>query len=414
MRILLVNRIAQQVGGADKYFREMERIFRGRGHEVDLFTAWCPGDPGTPESEGLPPSFHERTLPPPSFLEKVRFFADGIYSRRARKLLATRVEARRPDVAHLVNIYFQLSGSVIDELHARGIPVAFQMNDYQLLCSNAYLYREGRVCTDCAGFRPLPGLIHRCYRGSFPASLMAYLAKKVASFRGTLEKVSSFVVPTPAMADLLRGLGLERARFDVVRNPFDPSAYPLTGRCGPDLVFFGRLVRQKGIYTLLEALRRLDGIPLKIFGNGPEEQGVAEFIRAHDLSSRVTLDTVTRWGPKLQEEVGGARLVVAPSEWHVPAEYVVYEAFSLGKAVVGADIGGNRELVEDGVTGRLFRPGDAADLARVLREVVSDEAGLRRMGEAGRRRMEAGYTEDRYYSSVTALYADLIKTGHGG
>ncbi len=412
MKILLVNRIAQMIGGADKYFREMERILGGRGHSVDTFTAWCPGDPGSPESAGRPGSFHERTEPAPSLGGKIRFFFNGIYSKEARRLLGLRLEAQRPDVAHLVNIFFQLSTSVIDELHERGIPVVFQMNDYQLLCSNAYLYRDGRICTDCSGRRFLPGLLHRCYRGSWPASLMAYAAKRVAVARKTLSKVDSFVVPTAAMADLLRELGLGDARFDVVQNPFDPAGLSVRECWGPHIVFYGRLIRQKGIYTLLEAVRRLGDVPLKIFGNGPEAEGVAAFIREHALT-QVHLDTALRWGPELQEAVGGARLVVAPSEWHVPAEYVVYEAFALGRAVVGADIGGNRALVEEGVTGRLFKPGDPGDLARVLRELYPDLALIRRLGMNGRARIESGYTEDRYHAGVMALYADLIDKGGG-
>lgn len=345
-------------------------------------------------------------------MDQVRFFFDGVYSWRARSSLRRLVERTSPDIAHLVNIFFQLSGSVIDALSHAGIPIVFQMNDYQLFCSNAYLYREGRVCMLCSRFQYHYGLRHRCYRGSWPASLMSYLAKRWTIHPRRLSKIASFVVPTRAMGDFLRSLGLGDARIDVVQNPFRFEGLVASERWDEHVVFYGRLIRQKGIYTLLEACRCLPGIPFRIYGNGPEEEGVARFVRDHRLDN-VLVDTTLRWGPELQEIVGSARLVVVPSEWLVPAEYVVYEAYALGRAVIAGDLGGNRELVEDGVTGRLFRAGDPGDLARKIRELHGDLPQVQAMGREGRRRMEEGYTSDRYYSRIIGLYEDLRRQSTG-
>src|SRR5262245_46829214 len=129
MKVLLLNRISQLRGGADKYFLELGRILSSRGHAVTTFTARCPGDPDVPGQEYCPPSFHEATTPPPSLGQKVRFFFDGIYSNRAKDGLRRLLEREKPDVAHLNNIYFQLSSSVIDALAEAGVPVVFSLHD---------------------------------------------------------------------------------------------------------------------------------------------------------------------------------------------------------------------------------------------------------------------------------------------
>jgi len=315
-------------------------------------------------------------------------------------------KADRPEVAHLNNIYFQLSSSVIEALAELRIPIVFSLHDYQVFCSNAYLYRDNGVCTLCSDGNFRHGLRHRCYRGSVPASLMSYLSKRLTSDRGLLGKVSAFVVPAQGMRRQVERLGLSGARIEVIPNPFRIGSLQVRASWDPYAVFYGRLIRPKGIYTLLEASRRLPRIPLRIFGSGPEEAGVREFLREHRMD-HVSLDTELRWGPQLQEIVGRARLVLVPSEWPVPMDYVLCESLALGRAVVTGDLGGNPELIEDGVSGRVFRSGDAGSLASAMEELYGDLARVKSMGEEGRRVVEDRCSEERFYASILRVYEDV-------
>jgi glycosyltransferase involved in cell wall biosynthesis len=410
MKVLLLNRISQQRGGADKYFLELGQILSSRGNQVCTFTARCPGDPDVPGQEDFPPSFHEATEPPPTFGDKVRFFFDGIYSERAREGLSRLIAREKPDVAHLNNIFFQLSSSVIDALAEARVPVVFSLHDYQLFCSNAYLYRDGRVCTDCAGGKYWNGLKHRCYRDSGAASLMSYLSKRGTAKRELTRKVSAYVVPTDSMRRQVEALGLAGARIETIPNPFRIGALKVRRQWEPYVVFYGRLIRPKGIYTLLEASRRLPSIPLRIYGSGPEQEGVERFIRDHGLG-HVQLNTTLRWGPELEEIVGSGRFVIVPTEWPAPLDYTACEALALGRAVVTGNLGGNQDIVRDGVGGRIFRAGDPEDLARVMAELYEDLPRLQRMGEGGRQNVENSCSEDRYYSGIMSLYRDVTGAG---
>jgi glycosyltransferase involved in cell wall biosynthesis len=406
MKILLLNRISQLKGGADKYFLELGKLLASRGHSVSTFTSRCPGDPEVAGADCFPPSFHEATEPAPGLLEKVRFFFDGIYSRRAASGLRRLLERERPQVAHLNNIFFQLSSSVIDTLWEARIPIVFSLHDYQLFCSNAYLYRENAVCTLCADRQFGHGVRYRCYRGSFAASLMSYFSKKVTHGQDLAERISRFIVPAESMRRQVEALGLAGARFDVIPNPFRLEGFRVRQNWEPYAVFYGRLIRPKGIYTLLEASRRAPSIPLRIYGSGPEEEGVTRFLREHAMA-HVQLNTTLRWGPELEEIVGSARLVVVPSEWPVPLDYTVCESLALGRAVITGNLGGNQDLVQDGVGGRVFRAGDPEDLARVMSELYPDLPRLRAMGERGRLALENSCSEDRYYSRIMNVYEEV-------
>ena len=84
--------------------------------------------------------------------------------------------------------------------------------------------------------------------------------------------------------------------------------------------------------------------------------------------------------------------------------------------MVASRVGGIPEVVVDGETGRLVEPGDVAALGQALRETLADPARARRMGEAGRRRVEAQFSWDRIAERTMTVYRDAIasRAAHRG
>jgi glycosyltransferase involved in cell wall biosynthesis len=94
-------------------------------------------------------------------------------------------------------------------------------------------------------------------------------------------------------------------------------------------------------------------------------------------------------------------ILVVPSVRPEPFGLVAAEAMACGKPVVVSNIGGLPEIVVDGVTGRLFDPGDPVTLSETLYTFIADPALRTRCGEAGRERVEACFTLDRYAAAMT-------------
>jgi glycosyltransferase involved in cell wall biosynthesis len=97
-------------------------------------------------------------------------------------------------------------------------------------------------------------------------------------------------------------------------------------------------------------------------------------------------------------------LVVPSTAWE-SLPLVILEAMAAGKPVFGSRLAGIPEAIADGVTGALFEPGDAAELARLLR--ATDRAALERMGAAGRSAWEQRFSPERMIEGVLALYGEL-------
>jgi glycosyltransferase involved in cell wall biosynthesis len=82
----------------------------------------------------------------------------------------------------------------------------------------------------------------------------------------------------------------------------------------------------------------------------------------------------------------------------------ILEAMSTGIPVVATAVGGNPELVEDGVTGRLFEPGDVGCLTNILRDYIQDPALSHRHGKAGRRRVVSDFSIESMTDAYESLY----------
>jgi glycogen(starch) synthase len=166
-----------------------------------------------------------------------------------------------------------------------------------------------------------------------------------------------------------------RTPCDVIANSYEDKVF----RCLPqversrDLVFVGRLVSDKGVDVLLDALAILasqgTNPDLTVVGDGPERMRLEAQARRTGLDEQVRfLGTVT--GEDLVRVLNQHRLLVVPSRYNEPFGIVALEGIACGCVVVGSEGGGLREAI--GSCGQTFPNGDAAALAQALTGLLAD------------------------------------------
>ncbi|KDN19661.1 glycosyltransferase [Amycolatopsis rifamycinica] len=304
-----------------------------------------------------------------------------------RKELAGRLRASRPDVVHIHNTFPLLSPSVVAACADAGVPAVATLHNYTMVCPPGTLHRDGRICTECVGGSPLPAVKHGCYRGSSAATL-PMAASMVANRRRWWTGVSRFFCISAAQRDLLVSAGMPGERMAVKHNFVTDPGVRRTG-AGRHVLFLGRVTEEKGVGLLMRAWERLDGalgVPLVIAGTGPMQDQVAAWAATRDDVSYVGLQNKAECRALTADAVA----VVAPSTWLEAFGLVVVEAMAAGVPTVAAAHGAFPELVDDGVTGLLHVPNDAASLADRLRAVIGDRN--RDMGDAARVRYEKDFT----------------------
>lgn len=207
---------------------------------------------------------------------------------------------------------------------------------------------------------------------------------------------------------------LSPERIAVVHDGVDAETYrPLEGgeKEPGSLLYVGNSEdRNKGARYLLEALGLLRGkldFHLTLVDRPREALELAPRLVAElGLEDRVTFSgRVSR--EELLRLYNRSELLVSPSLYEgfgLPAA----EAMACGVPVVATTAGAFPEVIDDGVTGLLVRPADAAALADAIARLMGDAALRRRMGEAGRSRIEEHFTWRQTALKTAALYEEVL------
>ncbi len=324
-----------------------------------------------------------------------------------RAELTARLRIERPDVVHVHNTFPLLSPSVVAACVDARVPAVATLHNYTMVCPTGTLYRDGRVCTDCIGRLPSPAVRHGCYRGSRLATIPMALSMS-ANRRRWWSDVARFFCLSEAQRKILIQAGMPAQRLAVKHN-FVPD--PGLRRTGPGahVLYLGRITVEKGVRLLMAAWDRIAasgglGVPLVLAGSGPLQEEVAQWARDRDDVRYLGL----RSKSECRELTARAAAVVAPSTWMETFGLVAVEAMAAGVPVVTAAHGAFVELVQDGVTGLLHRPGDSDSLAESLRRAVTAPEVNRSMGEAARRRYEQNFTPSVGLDRLVAGYEAVI------
>jgi glycosyltransferase involved in cell wall biosynthesis len=176
---------------------------------------------------------------------------------------------------------------------------------------------------------------------------------------------------------------------------------------GKDYVLFvGRLSEEKGIRLLAEAWGKLSGIPLKVAGTGPLKS-ILENVDGVELLDWVKPDS-------LRKIIKDAKFVIVPSLCYEQFPMAIAESFCCGVPVLASNHGAMADLVENGVTGRLFDPGRAASLADVTTEMWNNDKLCIDIGRNARKEYLEKYTPTENYRILIDIYNAVIKAEAAG
>jgi glycosyltransferase involved in cell wall biosynthesis len=383
VRVLVAHNAYQQRGGEDAVVESEVALLRAAGHEVREYRR------------------HNDEL---ASTRLAGAAAGTVWSRRTHTEVSALLARWPADIVHVHNTFPLISPSLHWAANAVRVPLVQTLHNFRLLCPQAMLLRDGRVCQECVGRAPLPAVRHACYRGS--RAQTGVLAAMLVLHRGLgtwQRKVQRYVALNTFCRDAFVRGGLPASRIAVKPNFVDAQGrQPAFERRG--LLFVGRLSPEKGIGVLAQASAALAAGSVEVAGEGPLLDAVHA---APGLKSLGALkpDAVAR-------AMGGALALVMPSLWFENFPRTLVEAYAAGLPVIASRLGAMAELVEDGVTGLLAEPGDTQDWAAKMRWALEHPVEMARMGDAARARYDALYTPRRNLAQLLDIYQQAVAQGH--
>ena len=230
----------------------------------------------------------------------------------------------------------------------------------------------------------------------------------------------------------LAGRGIAPGKITVIPNAVDIDKFAVGGKADSELKlklglgnsrvlgFIGSFYAYEGLDLLIAALpailKQIPDVKVLLVGGGPQDTALKQQVMALDLKDRVVFtgrvphDEVNRYYDLIDVLVY-ARHPMRLTELVTPLKPL--EAMAQGRLMVASDVGGHKELIQDGKTGILFRAGQAGDLASKVVALLKYEAGWDSLKKNGREFVE---TERNWTASVAryrGVYGSLLKPGMG-
>ncbi len=324
-----------------------------------------------------------------------------------------------PDLVHLHAFTRAISVRLAEEVKRRGIPLVFTYHTPTVTCQRGTLLEYGeRVCDGklavarCSSCtlqaHGVPRLMSRAMAqipagvgaalGSLGASGALWTALRMSeltrtrqrSFQLLMDHVDAVVAVSDWVRDVLLRNGVPESKVLVSRQGVAdaPSAHSIRTLRGADeplrLAFLGRIDRTKGLDVVLRAIRQVPNLPVRmdIYGIMQGQSSDPYLQRMKGLAEG---DVRFRWldplpaGEVVSTLAEHYDLTLVPSQWLETGPLVVYESFAAGVPVLGSDLGGIAELVQNGVNGLLVSADSADAWATALTQVVRDGALLQKL-----------------------------------
>ncbi|MDP3985719.1 MAG: glycosyltransferase family 4 protein [bacterium] len=404
MTILQLNKFFYPKGGADVVMLELTKLLESNGHTVIPFAMQDARNVLTP---------YEHSFVSPVETEAVRIGWQGmrtagrmLYSLEARRKLAGLIRTTKPEIAHIHNIYQQISPSVLGTLRRNKIPTVMTVHDFALLSPNYTLFDHGAIC-ERGIEHPWQVVKHKCIKNSAIASALAatvfFIHKKLKLYERGIDR---FIAPTQFVKEMLVQNGFREDRIAVLPHFYDAS-HVIPSYVGSYVGYVGRLSPEKGVGVLIRAAALAPNILVRIAGTGPDAAKLMAYVEEQSIKN---VEFVGRLdGEALQQFYTNASLLVVPSIWYEVFGRVVLEAYAAGKPVIASNIGGLPEVVKEGETGILVPPGDAAALAERIQSLFRNADLIRKMGESARRVVEQEYAPAVLYPKMLEIYEQTMK-----
>lgn len=362
MKILIISTLYPPylVGGAEKAAAELAEALARCTHEVVVITLY-PGSEEVIENRNgvrvyrLPvdnvywPFGRSRK---PDAISRLAWHIREMWNPRAAGRVGRILDSEKPDVVNTHNIS-GFSLAIWREIKSRRLHLVHTLHDYYLLCARGTLFRRGRNCEiRCLGCRALT--LNR---------------RRLAQLPDSIVSVSRY-----ALQEHLKNNCFQNQPTSVIFNiqgGFKSPALKIQGRtCATsDLIFgfIGKIERQKGIETLLEATRLLQSRywRLRLAGKGSDKY-------VDELGRRFT-DTRIEWlgFTDAEEFYASVHVVVIPSLWAEPLPYVCVESIHAGKSLICASSGGLQEIARLSEVVEFFPAGDANALAEKMNLAIT-------------------------------------------
>ena len=386
MRILLIHNKYQNAGGEDVVFQAESTLLSSYGNEVDEVV------------------FDNAEIK--STMDKLLSGLRLIYNPVSARILNRKISQFHPDVIHVHNFVPLASPSVFFVARKHNIPVILTLHNYRLICPGNTLFYKDRIYEKSIhSLFAYDAVLKGVYRNSRLQTAAVAFMTALHSIIGTWKnKIDVYITLTR----------FAKTKFESAAIPIPPEKLHVKPNFVFDVgmgkeirkdffLYVGRLTKEKGIDTLLQAA--VTGrFQLVIIGDGPLRGVVEHTVHMNPNISYMGFQDQ----PVVIDRIKTCKALIFPSVWYECFPMTILEAFSAGTVVIASKLGGMAEVIHDRANGLHFEPGNAKDLLLKIEEIKHDPELLRTLGAMARKTWLENYTPEKNYSLLIGIYHSAV------
>ncbi|MCC8073264.1 MAG: glycosyltransferase family 4 protein [Clostridiales bacterium] len=369
MKILMVNKFLYKNGGSETYMFKLGEYLEKIGNEVQYFGM---EHPDNCVSNAVGAYTEQMDFHSAGALKNISLSLKTVYSKESMKKIRLVLDDFKPNVVHLNNFNYQLTPSIIVEIRnweketGHRVKIIYTAHDYQLICPNHMLYNpnDSKNCEKCITGSFAECLKGKCVHSSTMKSAIGMIEATYWNNKKIYEQIDTIICCSEFMKSKLDTNPILKNKTVVMHNFIDRCNNNNFTNKKDYVLYFGRFSQEKGIKTLLKVCKSLPDVHFVFAGTGPLE---------HEVSNIENIKNVGfKSGEDLKKLISEAKFCICPSEWYENCPLSVMESISMGTPVIGADIGGIPELIDDGKNGCLFESGNEKQLSDIIRSLYYD------------------------------------------
>lgn len=404
MRVLIVNSYFSSVGGAEVVAYDTYKALQRKNNEVFFFA--LDKKPFFEENYEYAKYFPKNKFTTLEYIKNpIRYY----YDKNSTSKLKEFIKAIKPDIIHLHNI---LGFSPLILEACKNIPSILTIHQADIICpSGTLMHKSKELCSQryCRNSNYLYCILNNCANNNIERtlrrSLLTYLYNK------KLNNIDKYITPSYALKDVVvkANIGIQNEDITVINNflpQLSHSELPKFSK-GKNFLYVGRLSKEKDVMTLLKAFKELPpDIKLHIAGSGQEEKKLKRFVRDNKLSNVKFLGFLNR--EQVNQELNNCIATILPCNWFEIFGMTNIESLIKGKPVIGSNVGGIPEIVENNVNGLLFEPTNIEQLKVCILTYWNNSELAIEHGKNGYKKAITQYTEERYYDELMKVYEETI------
>ncbi|HZK11829.1 MAG TPA: glycosyltransferase family 4 protein [Atribacterota bacterium] len=391
MKILVINDTGVEYGGVSTYIGLIRGELGKKNHTVKILSS---------DVYYGKEHFSDYEFGGEKNRDTIKWFFNKLFNFKSYFKTKEVLKDFKPDIVHLNYIDNQVSPSVLACL--RDIPVVMTLHDYSLFCPMGRMLPSQEICEKNFGEHCI-----RCI-GSIKGYYYEKIKQKV--YRILLNNIDSFIAPSKNIKKNFKKQNFINSEIITIPNGIVLFKYNEV-KDTKKILYVGRLSKEKGVEYLLNAipliLKKQPKVICDIVGDGPERERLERHAKNLKLSKNVKFRGKIAY-EKIEEYYRKSTVVVIPSICPEAFSLVGVEAMSVGRVVVGTNVGAIPEWLEDGRTGFLVEPKNSKDIANKIIKLFKDQNLLKVMGKRAHIK-SAHFSIEEHINNLEKVYKRVLK-----